>query len=236
MAVLSLASLAMGLDGTVSVDYSTLAANDVLTVYGGGHSGSEFYAGAYDLENTGGTGTGTTWPNGSLSGFCVELNEYAPIWPVTYNVVQTSSAYNTILGETFGTTKAGYLQELWGRYYDPAWTGSGSFTSTENTQAAAFAAAVWEIVYEDVPTLPLQWNVTADGSSGVAGFRVEGVDSILANTWLHSLNGTGPKSQLAVLTNAGHQDFLVAVPEPATLVLLGLGGAFSLIRRRRARL
>jgi hypothetical protein len=236
MAVLGLASLAMGLDGTVSVDYSTLAANDVLTVYGGGHSGSEFYAGNYDLEKTGGTGTGTTWPNGSLSGFCVELNEYAPIWPVTYNVVQTSSAYNTILGETFGTAKAGYLQELWGRYYDPAWTGSGSFTSTQNTKAAAFAAAVWEIVYEKVPTSPAQYNVTTTGSSGAAGFRVEGVDSILANTWLHSLNGTGPKAQLAVLTNAGHQDFLVAVPEPATLVLLGLGGAFSLIRRRRAHL
>ena len=222
--------------GTVTIDHASLGASDALSVYGGGQDGADLYAGVYMLEKTGGTGMGTTWPNGPLPGFCIELNEYAPNSTVIYNVIHTEAAYDSVLGETFGTAKAGYLQELWGKYYDPAWAGAGPFTGTQNVKAAAFAAAVWEIVYEDLPVMPLQWNVNADGAPGIAGFRAQGVNSVLANSWLHSLNGTGPKATLAVFTNNGSQNYLVAVPEPATLVLLGLGGAFSLVRHRKGKL
>lgn len=219
--------------GSVDVSWSGHGANDVVNVYGGGQLGTEVYTGVYMLDKTGGTGMGTTWPNGQLSAFCIELQEPAPNSTVTYDVIKPEAAYDSLLGETFGTTKAGYLSELWGRYYDPSWAGTGTFTSTQNAEAAAFAAAVWEIVYEDLPGSPLQWNVDVDGSAGIAGFRGQGLDSVLANTWLHSLKGTGPKTSLAVFTNQGSQNYLVAVPEPATLVLLGLGGAFSLARCRR---
>jgi hypothetical protein len=47
------------------------------------------------------------------------------------------------------------------------------------------------------------------------------------------LDGTGPMADLRVLSNDGYQDYIVAVPEPATIILVGFGGAFSLIRRKR---
>jgi hypothetical protein len=134
-------------------------------------------------------------------------------------------------GGTLGTTKSNYLRELWARCYDPAWTQSGSGTHYDS-QAAAFATAVWEIVYEDVPSSPARWDVTADGTSGLSGFLAANVDAATANRWLQSLDGSGPKADLRVFMNAGAQNYLMAVPEPATLALLGLGG-LALIRRRR---
>ncbi len=133
-----------------------------------------------------------------------------------------------------GVTKAKYIEELWGRYFDPAWVGSGSFTSYQNSQAEAFAAAVWEIVHEDLPSSSLGWDVTLDGTLGDGGFRAQYLDAYTANTWLHSLDGTGPAANLRVFSYNGQQDYIAEVPEPATIVLLGLGGMLSLLRRKRA--
>ncbi|MCH8193093.1 MAG: PEP-CTERM sorting domain-containing protein, partial [Planctomycetes bacterium] len=47
------------------------------------------------------------------------------------------------------------------------------------------------------------------------------------------LDGTGPKASLAVFTQDGNQNYVVAVPEPTTIALLGLGGIMSLARKRR---
>ena len=143
------------------------------------------------------------------------------------------NVFNGLLNETFGEEKADALSELWGRYYDPAWEGTGSFSYQENNDAAAFGAAVWEIIYEDLPSSSLGWDVTTDGTAGIPGFAASGLDETLANNWLHSLDGTGPKASLAAFTNDGNQNYLVAVPEPTTIALLGLGGALSLIRKRK---
>ena len=219
--------------GTVDIDHVSMGASDFLSVYGAGYWGTDFYSGVYMLYKTGGTDMGTLWPNGPVPSFCMELSQPYPTTPKTYDVINTDESYDFFLGECLGTAKAGYLEELWGRYYDSSWTGSGPFTSTQNTEAAAFAAAVWEIVHEDLPASPLLWNVDTDGSPGMAGFRAEGVNSILANSWLHSLDGSGPHAALAVFTHTCNQNYLVEVPEPATLVLLALGGAFGLARHRR---
>jgi len=57
-----------------------------------------------------------------------------------------------------------------------------------------------------------------------------------ANKWLHALTGGGAKADLRVFVNDGHQEYLVAVPEPATVILLGLGGLAGVFGRRRRRI
>ncbi len=107
----------------------------------------------------------------------------------------------------------------------------GPFTKQQNSAAKAFAAVIWEIIYEDLPASPLMWDVTTDGTIGPRGFYCTGLDTNIANGMLHSLNGTGPKADLRAFVRNGSQDYVTAVPEPATVCLLTFG-ALVLLRRR----
>jgi hypothetical protein len=221
--------------GTVDITHTGYYANDSIMIWGGGYDGLQVYAGVTRFKKTGGTNEGKLWSNGSLGAFCIELAEPHPTLTTTYDVIMPADGPRptTLLGSVMGDTKAQYLQELWGRYYEPSWATGSTFTSTQNSQAAAFSAAIWEIVHEQFTGNPLTWDVTVDGTPGNGGFAAYGVDSTLANKWLHSLDGTGPMADLRVFSYDGVQDFLVAVPEPATIALLGIGSAFSLIRRKK---
>jgi hypothetical protein len=221
--------------GSVKIAFDGHGAYDVIDIWGGGHSSAGIYSGVYTLEKDGGTGEGNIWPDGSLSAFCIELNQYVPTEQVKYDVKATESAYNSYLDEYIGIDKASYISELWGRFFDSAWTGDGPFTGQENSDAAAFAAAIWEIIYEDIPTSSSDsWDVTTDGTAGIGGFYATGVDATTANAWLAALDGTGPMADLRVFVNCCKQDYIVEVPEPATIAMLGLGGVLSLVRRKRA--
>jgi hypothetical protein len=220
---------------TVNISYDGLGAYDAVTVWGGGVHGAELATGVLTLNKTGDSGTGGLWHNGSIPGFCVELNEAAPTETLRYAVGMPDDMVVSYTGETLGNTKATYLRELWARYYDPSWSQSGA-SSAANRSAAAFATAVWEIVYENVPGAGAKWDVTADGTTNPGGFIATNIDAATANKWLQSLTGGGPKADLRVFTNDGGQNFLVAVPEPATIVLLGLGGLCSIRRRRTIQL
>jgi len=218
--------------GTVNIVHEGYGASDVITVWGGDHDGDNVYGGVYMLDKTGGTGQGNIWPDGLLGSFCMELHERSPDSTLKYGVFMPEDAYNSFRGSTIGTTKADYLRELWGRFFDPLWV-SGPYDSKQNSNAEAFAAAIWEIIYEDLPISPLGWDVAVDGTPYELGFRAENVDVITANKWLHALDGTGPMADLRAFVYEGKQDFLVEVPEPATIALLGIGGALSLLRRRK---
>ena len=219
--------------GTVDIEHSGYGAKDVLNIWGAGYSGTSVNGGVYMLDKTGSTGQGNFWPNGQIGSFCMELNEDAPGSTLNYNVVMPEDVYNSFLGSYIGTTKADYLSELWGRFYLPEWADGGPYSSYENSTSEAFAAAIWEIVYEDLPTSTLNYDVTVDGTLGVRGFKAEEVDTSLANYFLHQLTGYGPKADLRAFVYQGKQDFLVEVPEPTTIALLGISGALSLLRRRR---
>ncbi len=220
------------LGNTVDIVHDGFGAFDVATVWGADQYGDENAAGVYKLYKTGGTGTGSTWSNGPMAGFCVELNQASPLEVTRYYVGMPDDMTVSYTGGTLGTTKANYLRELWGRYYDPAWAQDWT-TAEANRSAGAFAAAIWEIVYENVPSAGSRWDVTVDGTAGTGGFLALNVDAATANIWLQSLTGSGPKADLRVFANCGAQNYLVAVPEPATIILLGLGGLCSLRRRRR---
>jgi len=209
---------------TVEISHSGYGAKDLVKIWGGGLNGVYGYGGVYMFEKTAGTGQGDYWPDGPIGGFCMDLSEGLSGSTRTYDVVMpeegpVSTSFS--LGP-MGTEKADYLAELWYEHFNPAWMGSAPFTDDQNREAGAFAVAVWEIIYEDLPSLTSLWDVTADGTDGDMGFRCEYADTGTANSWLHALGG-GPKAQLRALVYDGEQDMLVAVPEPATVGLLGFG-------------
>lgn len=212
---------------TVGIVSTGLGANELISVWGGGIDGSVegVYSGVYNLEKTYGTGEGKLWTDGTIGAFCAELSEPAPEITSKYSVVS--------LGDTYGAGKADYISELWGRYYDPSWTGDGPFTWLQDSKAAAFATALWEIVYEDLPGSSLKWDVKVDGTWDGSGFRTDFGGAVIANNLLHSLDGTGPMADLRVFSYNGSQDYIAQVPEPTTIALLGLG-ALAFIRKRKA--
>ncbi|TFG47731.1 MAG: PEP-CTERM sorting domain-containing protein [Candidatus Brocadiia bacterium] len=217
----------------VDISHFGNQAGSSLKVWGGGVEGNWIRGGVIQLEKTGGAGIGNFWKNGNIFAFCIELSENSSFTPATYDIVNPDLTQKpaAFLGDVLGTKKTEYLKELWARYYDPQWANKGYLNWDYNRKAEAFAGAVWEIVYQQLPKSPLGWDVTSDGTVGVLGFKCEYADTKLANEWLRSLTGDGPKANLMAFARYGNQDFLVEVPEPATIVLLGLG-TIALCRKK----
>lgn len=240
VAILSTTAHATPVD-TVTMSHTGYGAKSTMEIWGGGHNSTNGYAGVYMFNKTGDTGEGGLWDNGALGGFCMDLAEIVSYSSSTYEVLmpQDGPKPNTFLGAPMGAEKADYLRELWGRYFDKAWAGTGSFTRQQKSNAESFAAAVWEIIYEELPASPAFWDVTSDGTEGLLGFRCKKADTATANNWLHSLNGTGPKANLYALSIDGKQDFLIAgpqqntVPEPAAIGILGLGSLMLLCQKHK---
>jgi len=177
----------------------------------GGSTWRSDLAGRMVWNRTGGTHVGN--PMGSFFSFCVELTQHVNYnTNYTFNVVPLSQAPDPGgmgVGSGMGLTKAEQIRELWGRHYN---------SIVDADTSAAFQIAVWEIVYDS-------GNDLLNGS-----FRARKINNALpawvtlAQTWLNTLDGNGPKPFLGGLTSTGLQDQVYfespAVPLPAA----GLGG------------
>lgn len=218
--------------GTVSARYE----GDVLTdgrmrVWGGGRWNRRIRAGLYWINNdaSAATDVGATLPDGLIPVFCVDLEQGVRSGFLPYDVIPVEQAADpgTYIpgGPAMGPKRADYLSELWGRYF--------TIASASGSAAEAFSAAVWEILYEELPADPITWDVTVG-----PGFRASDLDSSLANAWLHSLgDDLAPRADLGALSHPLSQDFITEfpssiIPEPLTCSLVGLG-ALALLRRRR---
>lgn len=223
--------------GTIEIEHDGFGAKGQMKVWGGGLSGTTVVGGVYLLDSSNGTEFGEIFGESTLGAMCVELTQLAPSQERLYDIKSVADLprpSSFLGGSGMGSQKELSIRELWGRYYDPSWAEGSSHTAKQNAEAEAFAAAVWEIVYEQLPACSSSWDVSQDGTPGDLGFRATNLDAGLANTWLHSLDGTGPMADLAGFTNCQYQDFAVEVPEPTTMAMLGIGG-LSLLRSRRRR-
>jgi hypothetical protein len=246
LAVVLLAGPALaGPYGTVELKETNVTPRITRNIYGPGFAGGvNAYVGKYnwalrnadlDVDNDGDV-DGDDNPFGmqgigdiSTSGFCIEM-QYSTGNYRQYSIIDLWDAPEIAGpgGQDMGVTKADYIRELWDAQYDSI--------GTSNTRAAAFQAAVWEIVYEDAQV----WDVNAWDSDDLANnssFKIAGDDDdsvvSLAQGWLDALQGIGGNRNLVAVSNDSYQDYVVEVPAPGAIVLgmMGLGLA-GWVRKR----
>lgn len=181
------------------------------SVNGGAHF-NPGAAGCFDWTKTGGTYTGVS---GNFTAFCLELTESVQEPnSYTYKVVPLAGGAapdgDGLFTFPLNGTQIGQMEELWGRWRN-------TLNTNDATSCAAFQIAVWEVVYD--PNLIL--NGVGDS------LQITSTPAVLAQaqTYLSSIDGTGPHMTLDAFTHAEFQDQVV--PTPGALVLLGLGGLFA---------
>jgi hypothetical protein len=153
-----------------------------------GHRETE-WAGVMNWTRLGGSYAGLGGANSSnnvFSTFCIELTQ--SVWlgfTNTYTVADLILAPNT---RPMGSPKSDLLRELWGRYRDSV---------INETTAAAFQVAVWDIVYDgDKSVVNGDFHLATPTNS--IGTTAQG--------WLNTLNGTGPMPILGAMTDPSYQD------------------------------
>ncbi len=206
-------------------------------------------------------GSGVLVEHGAFNAFCVDLRDrLASDGRVTVRSASGRSQsvegviYEAKLlqqgpnGRSMSLARLQAFGELWGRYYQRLFAGT---TSGRRLRTEAFMLAMWELTYEDVGASQLDRSKVArlDVRRG-PGFSVDlrspsGMSDVtkLANSWLRSLNGMGPRWTMYSLVPKGgqsrYQDLVFGVvPEPTTvmyLASLGLMGGLGLVWRRRRR-
>lgn len=172
---------------------------------------------------------GVYWDD-DLQAFCIDVKvNLITSGTVTYDLISASDS------SRLGATRLSLIASLYDNHY-------ASLNGA--TDHAAFQLALWEIIYNPT-TLNLYSGYGINYGFGASGF---GSALSRAQSWLGGLTSTGYASstyEFFVLESPDHrgkdinQSLLLArtvsVPEPGTLVLLGIGLiACGLVRRRRS--
>ena len=152
-----------------------------------------------------GSFAGVPLPGQTFGAFCLEPDQaFASGSNVPFTVSDLASAPDNGSYGPLGAAKSDEIRELWGRFR--------STIGNDNTRAAAFQVAIWEIVTDTGHDLS-GGNFVADASTA-AGATIKSQ----AQTYLNQLNGAGPKANLFALTSPIDQDQVFEVPTTTPLV------------------
>ena len=171
-------------------------------------------------------GNGTYGPD--FSAFCVDATRYLTD-PETVDVRSTNDLTGTT--QSNGAVVAGGGADAGKRI---AWLvnsfGSVAHTDVTGVAAAALQVAIWETLYDGVANL-------AGGSFRLltTGAVNSTASSYLAQLYSKPLVGGGTTyytSEAIWLDTTNGQDQVRSVPEPGSILLVGVGAATALMRRR----
>jgi hypothetical protein len=143
-----------------------------------------------------GTFASSPTPGEKFGTFCLEPDQEFPSGAnVAYSVINLESDPEN---GPMGAAKASAIRELWGRFH----TAIGN----NNTNAAAFQIAVWEIVTDTGRNLST--GVFRAGAANPTETAIKNQ----AQSWLNQITGTGPKANLLALASPTDQDLVFEVP------------------------
>jgi len=74
--------------GTADIIHTGYYAFEKVPVWGGGREGTYTHAGVYMLEKSNSTNAGNYWPDGEITGFCMELAQINPTTLSSYDVIK----------------------------------------------------------------------------------------------------------------------------------------------------
>jgi len=182
------------------------------------------------------------WVAGTNSGYNPLTLIYIDYWPSSDSPVGAGTPYTALCTDPLTSGLGGAvvvesaLKDYQGnRGLAAAWLWQQYFSSvgTDSTKVSAVQAAIWEVMVESSAN---PYDIAAgslaltDTDAYALGVKAQ------ANAWLSSIPGVidamTVSSNIRVLDqNPNHQPFIIEVPEPTTIAVLGLGGL--LISRRR---
>lgn len=211
--------------GTVDISNNTNGLSSQADFSLAGYYSARIYTGIYSFTASNGTGNGVLVPNW---GFCIDVVDMGI--NATY-IVDTSIENYPLPSYAMGTEREALIRQLWARSFNPDWITNP--TSDNINRAGAFNCAQFEIIFENSLTQDSKLDLKL-GTGNLQTRNLQGGYDGLAQSMLDALTDGGPESnEIAIISNInGGQDYIVRIPEPATICMLGLG-ALSLIRRRR---